>query len=82
MTENSTKQRIATILADDSMGREEQIKRLKEMYSNARAIQRAATEGPMNDDDGQNDDLSEIERALLKFGVEPTSPEGTGAATL
>lgn len=49
------------------------------LQEDARDIQRAATEGGMNPDDGLNKDLREIELALEELGA---SSDGSGATTL
>ena len=67
------------ILSDQSLSKVQKIARLDELLAEARALQRAATEGGMDPDDGITRNLRDIELALGKLNAEP--PE-TGAATL
>jgi hypothetical protein len=67
------------ILTDAGLSREQKIARLKELLSEARGLQRAATEGGMDPDDGVTRNLRDIELALDQLNAE--QPEA-GAATL
>lgn len=82
MTETAMQTELRTILADDTLSRDERISRLEALRREARDRQRAASEADMIADDGLNDDLHEIELALHKLGVKTVSSEDTGAATL
>lgn len=67
------------ILTDAGLSREQKIARLKELLSEARGLQRAATEGGMDPNDGVTRNLRDIELALDHLNAE--QPEA-GAATL
>lgn len=67
------------ILSDDSLSPDQKIARLEELLSEARGLQRAATEGGMDPDDGVTRNLRDIELALDQLNA--NKPE-TGAATL
>lgn len=75
----STKAQLDDILKNTSQTRQDKIDALMKLQEDARDIQRAATEGGMDPDDGLNKDLREIELALEKLGA---SSDDTGAATL
>lgn len=76
---SSTKAQLEDILKNTSLTRQDKIDALMKLQEDARDIQRAATEGGMDPDDGLNKDLREIELALEKLGA---SSDDTGAATL
>lgn len=76
---SSTKAQLNDILNDKSLTKQQKTDAVMKLQEDARDIQRAATEGGMDPDDGQNNDLREIELALEKLGA---SSEDTGAATL
>ncbi|MEI4481467.1 MULTISPECIES: hypothetical protein [unclassified Phyllobacterium] len=67
------------ILSDAGLSKVQKIAKLEELLSEARGLQRAATEGGMDPDDGVTRDLRDIELALDQLNAE--KPE-TGAATL
>lgn len=71
--------KIEEILEDDSIGREEKIIRLREIETEARSLQRAASESPMNEKDGWDDDLRHVRMALEKLGADEPRK---GAASL
>lgn len=77
--QTSMSNQISSILDDESLGRKAKIDQLTKLETEARDLQRAATEGGMDPDDGSNRDLRSIELALQKLNAD--SPE-TGAATL
>jgi hypothetical protein len=67
------------IVADVSTTNEIKVERLREIETEARALQRAASESAMNDNDGWDDDLREVRLALDRLGAtEPLK----GAASL
>jgi hypothetical protein len=67
------------IIHDDNLPKEIKIEKLLELESEARGLQRAASESPMNGSDGWEDDLREIRLSLERLGWhEPKK----GAATL
>ncbi|MBZ3693610.1 hypothetical protein [Phyllobacterium calauticae] len=67
------------ILSDNSLDRTVKIEKLRELLSEARGLQRAATEGGMDNEDGSTRTLRDIELALEQLNAD--MPE-TGAATL
>ncbi|MCZ8547386.1 hypothetical protein OOJ09_24625 [Mesorhizobium qingshengii] len=71
--------RVLEIVEDDALTSEQKIAGLREIESEARGLQRAASESPMNDDDGWQDDLRQVRLALDKLGA--TEPK-KGAASL
>ncbi|MBZ9669977.1 hypothetical protein FJ970_07055 [Mesorhizobium sp. B2-1-8] len=71
--------RILEIVEDGSLTSDQKIAELRKIESEARGLQRAATEGPMGDDDGWQDDLRQVRLALDRLGAkEPRK----GAASL
>lgn len=71
--------KIKDIEEDDSLSVEEKIEQLREIETEARGLQRAASESPMNEEDGWDDDLRNVRFALDKLGADR---QGKGAATL
>lgn len=70
---------VQHVMEDDTLTRDEKIERLREIESEARQLQRAASEGPMNAGDGWEADLREVRLALDRLGwKEPKK----GAASL
>lgn len=67
------------ILADSGLSRAQKIAKLEELLSEARGLQRAATEGGMDPDDGVTRNLRDIELALDQLNAKHSE---TGAATL
>lgn len=67
------------ILSDESLSKVQKVARLEELLAEARGLQRAATEGGMDPEDGITRNLRDIELAL--DGLNAEKPE-TGAATL
>lgn len=71
--------KVHDIVDDDTLTPDEKIEQLREIESEARGLQRAASESPMNDNDGWDDDLRDVRLALDKLGAkEPVK----GAASL
>jgi hypothetical protein len=67
------------IVDDETLTTDEKIKKLRGYESEARGLQRAASESLMNASDGWEDDLRQVRLALDKLGaVEPRK----GAASL
>lgn len=58
---------------------EEKIVELRKIESEARALQRAASESSMNNSDGWEDDLRQVRFALYRLGAKEPQK---GAATL
>jgi hypothetical protein len=71
--------KVQEILDDESLTTEEKIAKLREIESEARGLQRAASESPMSDDDGWQDELRQVRLALDKLGAEEPRK---GAASL
>lgn len=70
---------VQRIAEDTSLSTDEKIQQLLELESEARGLQRAASESPMNADDGWDADLRQIRMQLEKLGwKEPKK----GAASL
>lgn len=71
--------KMQEIMQDGSIARDDKIAELREIESEARALQRAASESPMNADDGWDADLRQVRLALARLGAkEPRK----GAASL
>lgn len=71
--------KIHEIVEDSKLSTDEKVEQLREIETEARGLQRAASESPMNGCDGWDDDLREVRLALAKLGA--TEPR-KGAATL
>lgn len=71
--------KVQEIVHDNSLSRKDKIARLREIETEARALQRSASESPMNADDGWDADLREVRLALEKLGADD---QRKGAATL
>lgn len=71
--------KVQDIVEDESLTTEEKIARLRDIESEARGLQRAASESPMGDDDGWQDELRQVRIALDKLGAEEPRK---GAASL
>ncbi|MGV1790102.1 hypothetical protein GR212_03510 [Rhizobium lusitanum] len=70
---------VRDILFDNRMRRNGKIDRLRELRNEARGIQRAGSESAMSADDGLQDDLRVIEKALHDLDADVMEK---GAATL
>ncbi len=62
-----------------ALSTESKIEKLREIETEARELQRAATEGPMNPNDGWDNELREVRKAFDSLGAEEAKK---GAATL
>jgi len=71
--------KVQHILDDKSLDRDAKIEALLEIESESRALQRAASESPMVDDDGWEGALRDVRKALDKLGWEEPQK---GAASL
>jgi len=71
--------KVQFILDDKSLDKDEKIEALLEIESEARALQRAASESPMVDDDGWEAALRDVRKALDDLGWEEPQK---GAASL
>ena len=70
---------VQEIVDDAALSIEQKVKKLREIESDARALQRAASESAMNAHDGWEADLRLVRKALDRLGaVEPPK----GAASL
>lgn len=70
---------IQRIVEDAALSNDDKIKELLELESEARGLQRAASESPMNADDGWESDLRQIRLQLERLGWEEPKK---GAASL
>lgn len=71
--------RIQEIVDDPELSDDNKIIQLSEIESEVRALERAASEGPMNPNDGWDDDLRLVRKVMTRLGWrEPKK----GAATL
>lgn len=86
MSTQQTLDRIKSIEADTDIGREEKIEELQRIYLDARAEQRALTEGGMGadnpDEDGSEAVLKHAEDALERLDATPHQDDEESAATL
>ena len=64
--------RIQKIVEDEEMSIDEKIQELRDIETEARGLQRAASESPMNANDGWDADLREVRRALDRLGAKKT----------
>lgn len=71
--------KVQEIVEDESLTTEEKIAKLRDIESEARGLQRAASESPMGDDDGWQDELRQVRIALDKLGAQEPKK---GAASL
>jgi hypothetical protein len=71
--------KVKDIVANRGLPKGRKIDELRKLQSEARGVQRAGTEGPMSPDDGLQDDLRVVEKALHELGGDI---EEKGAATL
>ena len=71
--------KVQEILDDGTLSTESKIEKLREIETEARGLQRAASEGPMNPNDGWDNELREVRKALDSLGAEEAEK---GAATL
>jgi len=65
--------RIQKIVEDGELSIDEKIQELREIETEARALQRAASESPMNANDGWDSDLRDVRKALDKLGAKKNS---------
>jgi hypothetical protein len=80
---NPITDRIARILKDDTRTAEARIDELLTLRSDARALQRAASESPMGTEDTSDTGLRQIDRALEKLGYrDHAKADEESAATL
>lgn len=71
--------RVLEIVENSSLTNDEKVAELREIESEARGLQRAASESSMGDDDGWQDDLRQVRLALDKLGAKEPKK---GAASL
>lgn len=79
MAASTMELKVKEIMDDSAMPVDEKVSELRKLRIEARDLQRAATESPMDADDGLQDDLRIVDKALLQLG---TDIEEKGAATL
>ncbi|UNK38655.1 hypothetical protein MNR02_02810 [Shinella sp. H4-D48] len=79
MTVSTMELKLQEIRSETGLSRQEKIARLEKLRSEARALQRAATESAMVDDDGWYEDVHLIDTELENLG---RPIEEKGAATL
>ena len=79
MTVSTMELKLQAIRDDDTLSRKEKIARLEKLRTEARALQRAATESAMVEDDGWYEDVHLIDTELENLG---RTVEEKGAATL
>lgn len=70
MSVMAMEKKIHEIIADQNMPLDHKIEELQALDEEARALQRAASESAMDDDDGLQKNLRLIEKALLDLGVD------------
>ena len=70
--------KVQAIVDDDSLSASEKIEKLREIEREARDLQRAASEGPMNPNDGWDEDLRSVRKALNKLGA-VEAPKGAAS---
>lgn len=71
--------KVQEIVEDKSMSIYRKIEELRGIESEVRGLQRAASESPMNPNDGWDGELREVRRALDSLGAKEPKK---GAATL
>jgi hypothetical protein len=71
--------KVQEIVDDDDLSSHNKIEKLREIETEVRGLQRAASEGPMNPSDGWDDELRLVRKALSKLGADEPRK---GAATL
>ena len=62
--------KVQEIMHDDGLSREEKIEALRAIETEARALERAASESMMNAEDGWDADLRQVRLALAKLGAD------------
>jgi hypothetical protein len=73
------KLKIQEIVEDPNLSTSGKIEKLREIETEVRGLQRAASEGPMNPNDGWDDELRTVRKALDAMGAKSSHK---GAATL
>ncbi|MFI0843990.1 hypothetical protein [Mesorhizobium sp. IMUNJ 23232] len=71
--------KVQEIVEDKSMSTDRKIEELRGIESEVRGLQRAASESPMNPNDGWDGELREVRKALDSLGAKEPKK---GAATL
>ncbi|RFZ87853.1 hypothetical protein D0Y60_08230 [Shinella sp. WSJ-2] len=79
MTVSTMELKLNAIRSDTGLSRKEKIVKLERLRTEARALQRAATESAMVEDDGWYEDVHLIDTELENVG---RSVDEKGAATL
>ncbi|MBN9673964.1 hypothetical protein [Roseibium aggregatum] len=74
---------ISTLLNDETRSRKERVEGLIRLREDARALERAATEGPMAGPEPSGELLRKVDRALERLGYdEAAQADEFSAATL
>lgn len=68
--------RIQRIVEAEDLSVDSKIEQLREIESEARALQRAASESSMNSNDGWDADLREVRKALDTLGAKEQPKNG------
>lgn len=79
MTVSTMELKLDAIRTDEGLSRKEKIAKLEKLRTEARALQRAASESAMVEDDGWYEDMHLIDKELENLG---RTVEEKGAATL
>ena len=79
MTVSTMELKLQAIRNDTGLSRKEKIAKLEKLRTEARALQRAATESAMVEDDGWYEDVHVVDVALSSLGLDI---EEKGPATL
>ena len=86
MSTQTTIRKIDAIEADPKLGKDDKLAQLREIYLDARATQRAMTEGGMGAAEPENDVnaaiIRRVEEVLESLGVDPLIFEDDNAASL
>ena len=77
-----TPKAISDITEDSDLATDEKVDQLRQIWREARDLQRAATESALADAADPGILITEAEKALESLGAAPEGPEDTGAATL
>lgn len=76
---SDVQQRVESLLHDDALDRDAKIKKLRQMEADAKARQRATTEGMTSPTSRDAEDLKIVEKALIALGE---AAADTGPASL
>lgn len=68
--------KVQEIMQDESLSRDQKIQRLRVIETEARALERAASESMMNPEDGWDADLRQVRLALDRLGAKEPPKNG------